>query len=121
MAPRNLGALPSLPAQLDAQTLPILNHRDPLVRVHWLSDDPAFWGKTRGNRFDAPAGEFGVLYAAADAHGAFIETCGDVGMRVVTTTLLSQRGWARITPNRDLRLVDLSGPGLTHIGADGRL
>lgn len=121
MAPRKLGPLPSPPANFDAQTLPVVTHRDALARVHWLVDDPAFWGTTGRNRFDAPAGQFGVLYAAADPYGAFIETCGDTGTRVVTTTSLSQRGWARVIPNRDLRLVDLSGPGLAHIGADERL
>lgn len=90
------------------------------MRVHWIADDPAFWGKTGGNRFDAPAGEFGVLYASTDAYGAFIETCGDTRDRIITTTSLTMRGWARVTPHRDLRLVDLSGPGLAQIGAHER-
>lgn len=36
-------------------------------------------------------------------------------------TSLTRRGWARVEPLRDLRLIDLSGPGLAQIGADERL
>jgi hypothetical protein len=83
--------------------------------------DPAFWGRTGLNRFDAPHGEFGVLYASADHHGAFIETFGDALDRTVTTTALRGRAWARIEPARGLRVVDLTGRGLAHLGADERL
>lgn len=121
MAPRSLGSLPPPPASLQNQDLPLRIHRATLFRVHRTDRDPAFWGTTGDNRFDAPSGEFGVLYAATDEHGAFIETCGDMLGRALTTRFLAHRGWARVTPARDLRLVDLSGPGLARIGADERL
>lgn len=121
MAPRSLASLPSPPLALAQRDLPILTHRDPLFRIHRSDQEPAFWGRTGDNRFDAPAGEFGVLYAAADQHGAFIETCGDTHGRTIPVTLLTRRGWARVEPLRGLRLIDLSGPGLSLIGADGRL
>lgn len=121
MAPRRIGALSPPPASLAYQDLPILAYRDTLVRIHRIDLNPAFWGKTGQNRFDAPAGEFGVLYTATDRHAAFIETYGDALDRTVTSSSLSVRGWARVEPTRDLRLVDLSGPGLVRIGADERL
>jgi len=91
MAPRSIGPLPPPPPDFQKQDLPLLAYRATLFRIHRSDRDPAFWGKTGDNRFDAPAGEFGVLYAASDQYGAFIET------------------------------VDLSGSGLARIGADERL
>lgn len=121
MAPRRVGSLSPPPARLRDQELPILPYRATLFRVHWKDQNAAFWGKTGNNRFDAPAGEFGVLYAATDEYGAFIETYGDTSDRTITSSSLMLRGWARVEPIRELRLVDLSGPGLAQIGADERL
>ena len=121
MAPRSIGPLPPPPADLDDQDLRILEHRATLSRIHRIDQDPAFWGRTGRNRFDAPAGEFGVLYAATDEYGAFVETFGDGSSRTVTVNSLTATGWSRVEPQRDLRLVDLSGPGLAQIGADERL
>jgi hypothetical protein len=121
MAPRSIGPLPLPPANLDDQDLRVLEHRATLSRIHRIDQDPAFWGRTGRNRFDAPAGEFGVLYAATDEYGAFVETFGDGLSRTVTVKSLAARGWSRVEPRRDLRLCDLSGPGLAQIGADERL
>jgi hypothetical protein len=121
MAPRSTGPLPPPPPALQKQDLPLLSFGATLFRIFRTDRDPAFWGKTRDNRFDSPAAEFGVLYAATDQYGAFIETCGGLLNRTVTTSFLGARGWARVIPARDLKLVDLSGPGLARIGADERL
>ena len=49
-----------------------------IVRIHWQANGPVFFGPKPGaapaNRFDAPAGEFRVLYAAAELPGAYVET-----------------------------------------------
>lgn len=121
MAPREIGALPPPSAKLHDAQLPSVEYRAPLIRIHRVAKDPAFWGRTGENRFDAPAAEFGVLYASTDHHGAFIETFGDALDRIVTAAALRVRGWARVEPLRALRLVDLTGQGLAHIGADERL
>lgn len=65
----------------------------------------------------------GVLYAADDLHGAFIETHGrNLDVRSITSTQLMTTGVARMTAPRSLRLVDLaSSGGLGRLGADGRL
>ncbi len=119
--PRRLGSLSLPPTDLGSRELPIHRVGAVLFRLHRLNQEPAFWGRTGLNRFDAPAREFGVLYAAADQHGAFIETYGDVVDRTVTTTSLADRGWALVEPKRDLVLVDLSGEGLAQMSADERL
>ena len=121
MALRSIRPLPLPAPDLQKQDLPLLAYGEPLFRIHRSDRDPAFWGKIGDNRFDAPAGEFGVLYAASDEYGAFIETCGGLLNRTVTSSFLGARGWARVTTARDLKLVDLSGSGLARIGADERL
>jgi RES domain len=92
------------------------------VRIHATKREPLYFGKTPCNRFDAPVGEFGVLYVAADAHGAFIETFGHAtGVRFVTMSELRVRGLAVIQSKRALRLVDLRAEGLARMGADAAL
>jgi len=77
------------------------------VRVHRRDRDPLYVGRTGLSRFDAPDGEYGVLYAAADAHGAFVETFGRTGgERLVAASVLAARALARIEAARPLRLVD---------------
>lgn len=108
-----------------------LAKREPLIlittqvwyRTHSLDRPPLRFGKNARGRFDAPSGEYGVLYAAADEHGAFIETFGQsTGCNTVTMAALSSRGLTRIETRRPLRLIDLAGRGgLARIGADARL
>ena len=63
-----------------------------------------------------------MLYAATDAHGAFVETFGwRTGDRIIDLSELRARGLAHITVSRILRLVDLAGEGLARLGADARL
>jgi hypothetical protein len=112
---------------------PDLERREPIIRevndalwrIHRVVPlhGPLYFGKSRENRFDAPAGEYGVLYVGVDAFAAFIETLGwRTGVKVVSERNLQIRGLAKLSPSRPLRLVDLvvSG-GLVRIGADARL
>src|SRR3954447_3520673 len=121
MAPRSIGPLPPPSPDFDRLDLPILELAAPLTRIHRLARDPAHWGRTGDQRFDAPSAEFGVLYASLDDFGAFIETCGDTAARTVTMDSLAAKGWALVEPRRPLRIADLSGAGLARIGADERL
>ena len=94
----------------------------PWFRVHHTEHEPIFFGRSAKSRFDAPGREYGVLYAGIDAHCAFIETLGHTtGVRVLNVVDVRDRGLARIEARRVLRLVDLGGPGLAHLGADARL
>jgi hypothetical protein len=93
-----------------------------VVRIPRLAFAPLHFGRSGDNRFDAPAGEFGVLYVAKDERGAFIETFGHAtGVRLVDHREIAARGLVRIVPRRPLRLVNLTGAGLARLGADARL
>jgi hypothetical protein len=81
-----------------------------------------FFGKTGLGRFDAPDGGYGVLYAAQDFRGAFIETFGwTTGINVVARSELEGRALAELRTSEELDLVDLTGKGLALLGADARL
>jgi hypothetical protein len=117
--------LPAPPANLAERELPIAEEAEalgPWVRMHDARHDPVFFGRTGRNRFDDPEGEYGVLYAAEDAFGAFLETFGRrPGRNVVSREKLAARPLAGIEADRPLRLVDLTGPGLARIGATGSI
>jgi hypothetical protein len=107
---------------LHGRGLPSLVTNQSWIRSHDAAFGPIYFGRSGLNRFDAPGKQYGVLYLAADAHGAFIETFGrQPGRLIVSIGELAQRGLARVTVRRSLRLVDLSGAGLARIGADSRL
>jgi hypothetical protein len=101
--------------------LPVVQTDRTFLRIHRLKHEPAFWGRTGTNRFDAPNAEYGVLYAADTFDGAFIETFGDVSPKTVSVNSLTARGVAAVLPLRELRLVDLAGAGLAQLGLDARI
>jgi hypothetical protein len=121
-AKKNLGPHPEPPADLATRALPITVYPDPWYRIHKLAHDPLFFGRLGVARFDAPAADFGVLYAGKDDRCAFIETFAhETGPRHVLRRQIVESGLARIAPKRPLRLVNLAGPGLARLGADARL
>jgi hypothetical protein len=116
------GPHPEPPPDLPSRSLPILTIDCPWVRSHPAQYEPIFFGRSGDNRFDAPRGDYGVLYVARDVEGAFAETFGRrLEYRAVTMAALRNRLFTAIHALRPLRLVDLTGPGLARIGADGRL
>lgn len=118
----NLGPHPDPPTDLATRPLPITIYGRPWFRIHRLAQGPLFFGRAGDNRFDAPGGEFGVLYVGKDERCAFIETFGHAtGVQLVVQSELAVRGLALITPKRPLRLVNLAGDGLARLGADARL
>jgi RES domain-containing protein len=91
-------------------------------RIYPLAYSPEYFDTSNRHRFNASAGEFGTLYAGSDDHCAFVETFGrELDLRVVAMRELALRGRSRVEIVRDVRLVDLTGPGLAQIRADGRL
>lgn len=116
------GPHPLPPDTLADYSLPMIALTGPWIRFHRCQRDPLHFGRTGDNRFDAPGGEFGVLYVARDAHAAFIETFGQViDIRAITRIELDNRCLSWIDATRPLRVVDLTGPGLARLGADERL
>jgi hypothetical protein len=119
------GEHPEPPSDLGARSPLFLKISPGTVfsRIHDRSKAPVFFGKTGGNRFDAPDGSFGMLYVGFDEHCAFIETFGqDTGIRVITRRALTQRHLAYLEVTEPLNLIDLAASGgLARIGADARL
>jgi len=118
------GEHPEPPADLATRSplLYELQEGTAIYRLHSAGRDAVFFG-TGDNRFDAPDGTYGVLYAAEDEYCCFIETFGQVtGVPSVSGASLDQRTLAEITVAQTMTLVDLSASaGLARIGADGRL
>lgn len=120
------GPHPDPPPGFSSHSLPIKAVTLDWHRVYRCALDPKFFGRAGQYRFDAPAGEFGVLYVSGSLAGAFIEVFGDsirtiAGRNTLDSKSLSQRCWGRVHIARPVRLVDLTGQGLAAIGADDRL
>jgi hypothetical protein len=117
------GPHPGPPPDLISRAPRIREHAGPWFRLHSARHTPLHFGRQRRWRFDAPAAEFGVLYAADDLHGAFIETFGrQLDVRSITSQKLVEQRLATIESVRGLRLVDLAASGgLARLGADTRL
>lgn len=120
------GPHPPPPSGFADAPLPVTTRSTVWYRHHLPQFEPIFFGRTGECRFDAPAPArtFGVLYLAADVHGAFIETFGHGHVergRLVTLDALAKKRLAEVTFRRPLRLVDLTEAGLAAIGADLRL
>ena len=80
--------------------------------------DPIYYDRSRGGRLNAPDASYGVLYAAADPHGAFAETfLRSPARRTVDPKLLARKGYARLRLVRPLELIDFDGPHLAILGA----
>ena len=109
-----------------------LHDRDPLIytaptaavwfRTYQAGRDPVFFGRNRVHRWDAPDGEYGVLYLGGDEYCAFMESIGRGALRTrfVPAIQLKQGRLCRIGFSRVLRLIDFVGSGgLARLGAEG--
>ena len=97
-----------------------------LIRVHHLAHGPLWFGPRPGvppqYRFDAPNGEYRVLYCAARLAGAFVESVlRRPARRIVARAYVEERGWSELTPRRALRLVKLRDEGLHWHGTDAAI
>lgn len=120
--PARPGPHPEPPADLARWRLPIVEMAGPWFRSYDIAHHPIYFGRSGANRFDAPPGEFGVLYAGDSPHCAFVESFAhETGKRLITVEELRQRGVVPMIARRLLRLVDLSGAGLARLGADATL
>jgi hypothetical protein len=116
------GPAPFPPSDLHARSLSLaVVDGQPLWRIHRTVHDPFFFGPPAGflptGRWDAPAGQFGVCYLAADPRIAFAETLLRDGVTLVGEKRLAERSLARFEVVEPLRLAMLHGPGLLRIGA----
>jgi hypothetical protein len=90
-----------------------------LWRVHRRGGDAVRFGLDRSQpprgRFAAPGHEFGVCYFAATPEVAVLETVIRSAGRLVPRADLEARSVSRLSVLRDLRLLQLEGPGLARL------
>jgi hypothetical protein len=116
------GPHPDPPVDIDALELPLFALRSPWFRCHKVDRDAIFFGRSGDGRFDDPLSSFGVLYLGIDPECTFIEIFGqELGSRRLKADEFAGRTLPLISSTRPVALVDLTGPGLVHIGADARL
>jgi len=104
----------------------ILETGEIIVRVHRKLQGAVFFGPEPGsspqNRFDAPAGQFRVLYAAQRLEGAFVETVlRRPGNRVVKRAFVEDRMWTPLRLQRRLVLAKIMDEGLLYHGVDASI
>jgi hypothetical protein len=96
-----------------------------MVRIHRVADGPVWFGPKPGappgNRFDAPKGEFQILYAAETLTGAFVETVLRSHRRVVAPAFVADRQWTVLETTRPITLARLHGHGLLPHGVDSAI
>jgi hypothetical protein len=94
-----------------------------VIRVHRNTQGAIFFGPPRGtppgNRFDAPRGEYRILYAAVELEGAFVETVlRNPRERILKREYVEQRGWTVLALKPTLKLAKLHENGLQFNGTD---
>lgn len=94
-----------------------------IVRMHHESRGPLWFGPRLGippqHRFDAPGGEYRMLYCAARLAGAFVESVlRKPAGRIVARAYVDERVWSELTVRRMLRLAKLRDEGLHWHGTD---
>jgi hypothetical protein len=100
-----------------------LNAGEIVVRIHRKAQGAIYFGPGIGkppqNRFDAPSGEYQVLYAAQRLEGAFVETLlRRPTHRVVRRAFIEERMWTPLRLERTLTLAKIMDEGLLFHGVD---
>jgi hypothetical protein len=95
-------------------------------RIHKTKSSPVFFGPEPGApptyRFDAPGGEYRILYIGQTLSAGFIETLlRNPRIPFIERTEIEIRSASALANDHILKLVDLRGGGLSQIGADNRL
>lgn len=91
------------------------------MRIHLCNYAPMYFGNSRQNRFDSEERNFGVLYLARQLNGSFVEVFCRTKEKHVTAVQFEQYCVSEFRTSRNLKLVDLAGPGLVKMKLDGRL
>ena len=94
-----------------------------LLRIHREDRSPLFFSpgphRPPVGRFDSATGRFGVMYLALTFEGTFAEmVLRNPARRLVAMGEIAGRALAFVAAARPLRLVQMHGAGLQHLGAD---
>jgi hypothetical protein len=97
-----------------------------LIRIHHKDRGSVVFGPPSGgppqNRFDAPHGEYRILYAAARLQGAFVETVlRRPQRRILRRAYVDERAWTILRPRRLVVLAKIYDEGLQAHGMDAGL
>jgi hypothetical protein len=88
-----------------------------LHRFYTATHEPIYFDRTLDGRLNAPDGSYGVLYAAEEPRGAFVETfLRSPGARQIDPKLQARKAYVRIEVTRPLTLIELAEPGLAILG-----
>jgi hypothetical protein len=105
----------------------ILETKSSIVRIHHKDNGAIWFGPKTGlppaYRFDAPAAEYRMMYAAVAIDGAFVETIlhGKTEEQIVSRAYVDQRAWTEFTTLRPLKLMKLYDEGLFWHGTDASI
>jgi len=105
----------------------ILEADSTIVRIHHKNNGAIWFGPKPGvapaHRFDAPAAEYRMMYAAVAIEGAFVETIlhGKSGEQIVRRAYVDQRAWTEFATVRAFRLMKLYDEGLFWHGTDASI
>lgn len=114
------GPDPAPPADLAARALPIAEAGPgtALCRIHRSAHGPVHFSPGPGK---PPAGRFGVLYAGLSFACAFAEALlRNPARKLVSVAEIEARSLALVDLRAEVRLVDLTGAGLSRLGLDAR-
>lgn len=125
-------ALQLPPADLNLRPLPTFTvGASALARISRRSSGEPFFGRTGGNRFDDPAGVYGVCYLGhggqrqalmvAFAESVLHDQTATNGGFDIATGELDSRHVVSFSSSRKLRLANLTGAALKRLGLDGRI
>lgn len=104
-----------------SRALPVTALTTPIIRIHRRMHAHDFFGRTGNNRFDAPDGSYGVLYAGRTLAAAFSETfLRDPPRDIVFQADLDTR-WRTTIDHDPLMLLSAFGAGLRKIGVTAEI
>lgn len=94
-----------------------------IIRVHHQDKGAIFFGPKPGvppqNRFDAPSGEYRMLYAAERLEGAFVESIlRRPDGRILRPAFVNERAWTLLRLERAVTLAKVFDEGLQFHGVD---
>ena len=122
------GPAPPPPPDLASKALPLTTWEagSTVVRIHRTQHGPLHFspgaGRAPAGRYDSASGRFGVLYSAQEFEGAFVETVlREPSRTLIGLSDITARALSVLAISTEVRLVDLTGAGLSRLGLDSRL
>lgn len=95
------------------EKLPSYITSGPWQRLHPSIYGAVYFGRKASKRFDDPLRQYGVLYAAEDEFGSFVEVfLRNPDLKIIARSELDALTLSRLDSSEALKLVDLTGSGL---------